>query len=113
MSVTTHVLDLMGGHPAAGMAVALEVRDGRLYAARRRRDWLRRPAGGSAAGPAAPGGRRAPAAVRHRRLVRGAPCRGLLPGGERGVRRQRPDPALPRAAAAEPVRLLDLPGELR
>ena len=28
MSVTTHVLDLMGGHPAAGMAVALEVRAG-------------------------------------------------------------------------------------
>jgi 5-hydroxyisourate hydrolase len=27
MSVTTHVLDLMGGLPAAGMAVALEARD--------------------------------------------------------------------------------------
>src|SRR6266536_175499 len=84
----------------------------RLAAARRGRDRHRRPAVRPAAGRPAPGRRCAPAGIPHGRLVRRSGCRRLLPGGERGVRGLRSDPALPRAAAAEPIRLLDLPGEL-
>src|ERR687895_158427 len=53
-----------------------------------------------------------PAALRHRRLLRGRRHAGVLPRGDRGIRRRASRGAPPRAAPAEPLRLLDLPGQL-
>ena len=99
--VTTHVLDTAAGRPADGVAVTLE-RDGRVVATRH--DRRRRPHRRPRPGPARPGD--LPAALRHRRAA--AP---LLPRGRGRLRRRgRRPPA--RAAAAEPARLHDVPGEL-
>ena len=68
------------------------------------------PTAGCALGPGrrgrrdVPAGRSTPAATSRARRV--------LPRGHGHVHRRRPQRAPPRAAAAQPVRLLDLPGEL-
>src|SRR5262245_40239037 len=57
-------------------------------------------------------GRDVPAAFRPGRVLRDARRPGVLPGGRDPVRGDRGGGESTRAAAAEPVRVLDLPGEL-
>ena len=102
-TLSTHVLDTAAGRPAAGIAVTLETRDGEL--ARRGRHRRRRPGRRASA-------RAAGAGDYVLRFDTGALRRRLLPRGRRGLHGRRPRPALPRAAAAEPLRLLHLPWQL-
>ena len=107
-TLSTHVLDTARGRPAAGLRVAPGVR--------RRRDAGARPSPTHDGRVARPRARRLaagdlPPALRHRRA-----------GSPRGVDGFYPevvvtftvagDDALPRAAAAQPLRLLDLPWQL-
>ena len=109
--ITSHVLDASTGRPAAGVGGrAGGSRGGRLGPGRggpdRRGRSRRRP---PARGDRAVGGDVSDP-VRHRRLLRCARRRDLLPGGHGGVHRADAGPAPPRAVAAQPVRLLDVPG---
>ncbi|MWV58272.1 PucR family transcriptional regulator [Rathayibacter sp. VKM Ac-2754] len=79
----------------------------RLVARRHGADRRRRSGRGLRSGGASRG--RLPRRVRHRGLLR---CRRVLPGGRGRVPARRRRGALPHPAAAQPVRLLDVPGEL-
>ena len=100
-TLSTHVLDTAVGRPAAGIAVRLESRDGDVL------DQGVTDADGrvgSLGGELALGGYVL-------RFDTAPYVEWLLPGGRRRVHRRR-RPAPPRAAAAQPVRLLDLPWQL-
>ncbi len=112
--ITTHVLDLTTGRPAAGMAVALSARggDGKWSELARGIDRRRRP-------HPRPARRRSPARrrgllapVRHGGLLHRPGPAHVLPRGRRLVPGRRRRRALSRPAPAQPVRLLDVPGEL-
>ena len=109
MSLSTHVLDAVRGAPARRGRRPAGAPDGRRLVL-----WPRRVTDddGRVAGWDAAARGRAPPGVRHRRLLRRAGRHDLLPRGRRGLRGHRRRRAPPRAAAAQPVRLLDVPGEL-
>ena len=116
--VTTHVLDAGRGCPAAGMRIELFRIEGEARRLVRAVDDQRGRADGCAGDPE--GGARA-GGLRAAVPCRGLPRRGRGARGEPAVPRPDPDPvrhrrpgrALPRAAAAGALQLLDLPGELR
>ena len=106
MSVSTHVLDAVEGRPAAGVAVRLFAGESLVAEGVTDHDGrCRLTDDGDGDGPA-------PARLRHRPVVRRAGPRGVLAGGGAHLRRPGARGAPPRPAAAQPVRLLDLPGEL-
>ena len=109
--ITTHVLDAGPGRPAAGVAVELFARDGDAWSPiADGTHRCRRPDHAAGTRRAAAGG--VPAAIRHRRVLRRARRRHVLPrGGAHLARRRRRTPRA-RPAAAEPVRLFHLSREL-
>jgi hypothetical protein len=112
MAITSHVLDLSSGRPAAGVDVVLEHVDdkkGWHAVARATTDADGRV---KDAFTEAPRPRPLPAHVRDRRLLRGAQRHLLPPRGDRGVRGERRPRASSRAAAVVAVRLLDVSREL-
>ena len=100
-TLSTHVLDTAVGRPAAGIAVRLESRDG---------DVLDQGVTDADGRVGSLGGELALGAY-VLRFDTGCLRQRLLPRGRRRVHRRR-RPAPPRAAAAQPVRLLDLPWQL-
>ena len=104
-TLSTHVLDTSLGRPAVGVSVALARERGAARRGRhRRRRQGRRPRRVAGAGDLQP-------ALRLRWLLRRARHRGLLPRGARDLHDLGRGPRA-RAAAAQPVRLLDLPRKL-
>ncbi len=109
MSISTHVLDAVAGAPAPGMSLRLERADGPLVGTGRT------DADGRC--PELTEGLELETGVYRLRfdtgdVVRRQGHRHLLPHGRDRLRGHRRRRALPRAAAAEPVRLLHLPREL-
>ncbi len=102
-TLSTHVLDTAAGRPARGIDVRLETRGGELLGEGVTDDDGRVGAIGRS-------GWSAGAYVL--RFDTGTYVDGFYPRGRGRVHRRRSRPALPRAGAAEPLRLLDLPWQL-